>query len=223
VTVALRAWLRYAYLEGLIPTPLAQAVPLPARWRLATAPTAVGPEALAALVASCDLRTVVGRRDYAVLLVLSRLGLRAGEVARLALSDVGWRDGVLRVVGKGPRVDLLPLPAEVGQALEDYVRDGRPREADGALFRRIPAPRGALDPPGVTTVVYRACDRAGLPRVGAHQLRHAAATGMRAGGASLPQIAQVLRHQSLTTTAVYARTDLAAQAPVVRPWPGGAS
>jgi integrase/recombinase XerD len=223
VTVAVRSLLRFLHLDGLIARPLAQAVPMPAQWRLAALPKTVAPGVLAALLASCDRGTAAGRRDYAVLLLLSRLGLRAGEVAALQLCDVGWRDGTLRVRGKGSRIDVLPLPADAGEAIADYVRGGRPRQAGGPLFRRIGAPHGGLEPSSVTGIVYRACDRAGLPRTGAHRLRHTAAATMLGGGASLPQIAQVLRHASLATTAIYAKADRQALAALARPWPGGAA
>jgi site-specific recombinase XerD len=223
VTVAVRSLLRFLHLEGALPTPLAQAVPMPAQWRLASLPDPVGPEALAALLASCDRDAPAGRRDYAVLVVLSRLGLRAAEAAGLELSDVGWREGTLRVRGKGSRTDVLPLPADAGAAVAEYVRDGRPREADGPLFWRTCAPPGGLSPTGVTSIVYRACERAGLPRAGAHRLRHSAATAMLGGGASLPEIAQVLRHADIETTAIYAKADLEALEALARPWPGGAA
>lgn len=222
-TVAVRSLLRFLHLDGLIPGPLAQAVPMPARWRLAGLPEPAGPDAVAALLAGCDRDTPAGRRDYAVLVLLSRLGLRAAEVAALQVSDVGWRDGTLRVHGKGSRVDVLPLPADAGEAIADYVRDGRPRMAGGLLFRRNGAPTGGLTPTTVTGIVYRACDRAGLPRMGAHRLRHGVATAMLGGGASLPQIAQVLRHASLETSAIYAKADKGALAALARPWPGGAA
>ena len=222
-SVAIRSLLRFLHLEGLIAVPLAQAVPMPAQWRLAALPKTVGQDALSALLTSCDRESAAGRRDYAVLVLLARLGLRAGEVAALRLSDVGWRDGTLRVRGKGSRLDVLPLPADAGEAIADYVRGGRPRQAGGALFRRIVAPHGGLEATSVTGIGYRACDRAGLPRAGAHRLRHTAATAMLDGGASLPQIAQVLRHASLATTAIYAKADRRALAALARPWPGGAA
>jgi integrase/recombinase XerD len=222
-TVAVRSLLRFLHLDGLIPGPLAQAVPMPAQWRLAALPEPAGPDALAALLDSCDRDTPAGRRDYAVLLLLSRLGLRAAEVSALQMPDVGWRDGTLLVHGKGSRTDMLPLPADAGEAIADYVRNGRPRVAGGPLFRRASAPAGGLTPTTVTGIVYRACDRAGLPRMGAHRLRHAMATAMLGGGASLPQIAQVLRHASLETSAIYAKADKKALAALARPWPGGAA
>jgi integrase/recombinase XerD len=220
VAVALRSLLRFLHLEGLISQPLAQAVPAPAGWRLAGLPKALTPVAVSSLLASCDRGSAAGRRDYAVLLLLARLGLRAGEIAALQLADVGWRDGRLRVRGKGSRTDVLPLPADVGRALADYVLRGRPLLAGGAIFRRMVAPHRALSPTTVTGIVYRACDRAGLPHAGAHRLRHTAATQMLGAGASLPEIAQVLRHASLASTAIYAKSDRKALAALARPWPG---
>jgi integrase/recombinase XerD len=223
VAVALRSLLRFLHVEGLIEAPLADAVPTPASWRAAALPEALEPSQLAALLASCNRRSVAGRRDYAVQLLLGRLGLRAGEVAGLELADVDWREGTIRVRGKGRRVDVLPLPADVGRALADYVRRGRPRTDHRAVFCRIGAPHGPLSPTSVTGIVYRSCDRAGLARVGAHRLRHGVATHMLRGGASLPDIAQVLRHASIATTAVYAKVDHLALGDLAQPWPGGGS
>lgn len=223
VAVGLRSLLRFLHLDGLISTPLAEAVPSPAGWRATSIPKALAPAELAALFSGCDRRSDSGRRDYAVLMLLGRLGMRAGEVAALELNDVGWRTGELRVRGKGQRVDVLPLPVDVGRALADYVRRGRPPAAAGAVFRRIGAPHGAVNPTTVTGIVYRACDRVGLPRAGAHRLRHTAATHMLGAGASLPEIAQVLRHRSPDTTAIYAKVDRLALAELAQPWPGAAS
>jgi site-specific recombinase XerD len=223
VAVGLRSLLRFLHLEGLISGPLAQAVPTPAGWQGAALPMALKPAEQAALLAACDRSSHAGRRDFAVLLLLARLGLRAGEVAALELADVDWRAGRLRVRGKGPRVDVLPLPADVGRALAGYVRKGRPRLGDGAVFRRIGAPHSALDPTTVTGIVYRACDRAGLPRVGAHRLRHTAASQMLRGGASLSEIGQVLRQHTQAATAIYAKVDRQALAALAQPWPGGAA
>lgn len=218
VAVSLRALLRWLFLEGLIVQDLASAVPVPAV-RPTCLPAAVTSEDLAMLLASCDRQTPAGRRDCAVLLLLAGLGLRAAEVAGLDLDDVDWREGLLRIHGKGSRVDVLPLPAVVGQALADYVRHARPHVGRGVLFRQIVAPHGGLAAPSVTGIVYRASDRAGVGRVGAHRLRHTAATQMLRGGASLPQIAQVLRHSSITTTAIYATVDHETLAALARPWP----
>jgi len=141
----------------------------------------------------------------------------------LQLDDVDWQAGELKVHGKGSRLDLLPLSAEVGQALADYVTKARPRIGGGALFLRVLAPHRALDPVTVTGIVYRACERAGLPRAGAHRLRHTAATAMLRGGASLAEIAQVLRQKSPSATALYARVDRRALAALAQPWPGALS
>lgn len=218
VAVALRSLFRWLFLEGLIEQDLASAVPVPAV-RPEGLPAAVTSEDLALLLASCDRETSAGRRDFAVLLLLAGLGLRAAEVAGLDLDDVDWREGLLRIHGKGSRVDVLPLPAAVGQALADYIRHARPGVGRGVLFRQVVAPHGGLAAPSVTGIVYRASDRAGVGRVGAHRLRHTAATQMLRGGASLPQIAQVLRHSSTVTTAIYATVDHDALAALARPWP----
>jgi site-specific recombinase XerD len=175
------------------------------------------------LLHSCDQRTVMGRRDYAILVLLSRLGLRVGEVAALTLDDVDWRHGEIVIRGKGGRRERLPLPADAGQALAGYLSGGRPALASRLLFLRVLAPRDGLSPTGIATVVRAACDRAGLPRAGAHRLRHSAASEMLRAGAGLPEVAQVLRHASLATTAIYAKVDRAALRSLARPWPGSAA
>ena len=220
VATALRSLLRFLLLEGFIGVPLANSVPAPATWRAASLPTALTPTELAAVLAACNQRSPSGRRDYAVIVLGARLGLRAGEISGLELGDVDWASGVLRVRGKGGRIDPLPLPTDVGRALAAYVQQGRP-PVPGVLFRHVHAPSGPLASATVTGIVYRACDRAGLPRVGAHRLRHTAATQMLRGGASLPEIAQVLRHRSPNTTAIYAKVDRLALAELARPWPCG--
>jgi integrase/recombinase XerD len=222
VTTSLRSLLRFLFLENLIGVSLASAVPSAAGWNLASLPKALTPEALAAVLSGCDRDTSAGRRDYAVLVLGARLGLRAGEIASLDLGDIEWTVGELRVRGKGRRVDVLPIPTDVGDALADYVQNGRRLER-GAVFRRIGAPHGRLHPATVTGIVYRACDRAGIARVGTHRLRHTAATLMLRAGGSLPEIAQVLRHQSPNTTAIYAKVDDRMLGELARPWPGGAS
>jgi site-specific recombinase XerD len=177
------------------------------------------PAAVKKLLASCDRRTLVGRRDHAILVLLSRLGLRAGEVAAITLDDIDWRAGLLLVRGKGGREDMLPVPVDVGEALVAYLRR-RPRCESRALFLTVNAPRGALAQGTVRWVVRAACDRAGLPRIGAHRLRHTAATEMLRQGASLAEIGQVLRHRERKTTAIYAKC--AARRSVVSPaQPGG--
>ncbi|MBK6969359.1 MAG: tyrosine-type recombinase/integrase [Candidatus Microthrix sp.] len=154
---------------------------------------------------------------------LVRLGLRTGEVAGIELDDIDWRGGELHIRGKAGRVDVLPLPVEVGRALAEYVRTGRPRVGHRVVFCRIGAPHTPLVPATVTQIVYRCCDRAGLRRVGSHRLRHTAATHMLGGGASLPEIGQVLRHTSTATTAIYAKVDRRALSGLAQSWPGGAA
>jgi site-specific recombinase XerD len=175
------------------------------------------------LLTSCDRSTSTGLRDFAILLLLVRLGLRAGEVAALSLDDLNWRQGELTVRGKGHRVDRLPLPGDVGQAIVDYLRRARPRTAQGrTVFVWVQAPHRALSSNAVTTVVANAGRRAGLGLIGAHRLRHTAATAMLQAGGSLTEIGQVLRHRRVLTTAVYAKVDQQALRLVARPWPGDA-
>lgn len=202
------------------------AVPSVADLRDRTLPRGLEPAAVRKLLSSCDRRRTVGRRDYAILLLLARLGLRRGEVARLQLDDVDWRSGLLLVGGKGGRYDELPLPVDLGDAIVSYLRR-RPRCESRALFVRMTAPRQGLAPHTVGWIVREACTRAGLPRVGAHRLRHTAATEMLRQGASLAEIGQVLRHREQKTTAIYAKVDREALRALARPWPvqqgGGAA
>lgn len=228
IVCALRSLLRWLHLTGQIPAPLADAVPAVAGWRLAGLPKGLTPGQLRALLASCDRRTATGRRDYAVLLLLSRLGLRAGEVAALRLEDIDWRCGQIQVRGKGNRVERLPLPADVGAAIAAYLRRGRPGTAlDRAVFVRVHAPHRALTTGGITMIVFDNAARAGLGKVHAHRLRHTAATGMLQAGSPLAEVGQVLRHRSALTTAMYAKVDRDALGTLARPWPlpieGGAS
>ncbi|MCA1679811.1 MAG: site-specific integrase [Actinobacteria bacterium] len=215
---AVRSLVRYLHLVGLITTPLVWAVPSVADLRDRTLPRGLEPAAVRGLLASCDRRRMVGRRDFAILLLRSRLGLRAGEVAAITLDDLDWRAGMLLVHGKGSREDTLPLPTDVGEAIVSYLRR-RPRCECRALFLRVTAPRQGLNRCTVAWVVRAACDRAGLPRVGAHRLRHTAATQMLQAGASLAEIGQVLRHREQKTTAIYAKVDRAALRALARPWP----
>ena len=172
---------------------------------------------------SCDRRTHVGARDHAVLLLLARLGLRAGEVAGLQLDDVHWTQGEILVRGKGRREDRLPLPVDVGHALASYLRRHRPRARYRTVFLCSCAPQRGLTRAAITAIVVRACVRAGLPAMGAHRLRHTAATQMLQRGASLSEIAQVLRHRHVDTTAIYAKVDRLALRTLARPWSGGAA
>jgi integrase/recombinase XerD len=215
---ALRSFLRYLHLAGLIEAPLQWAVPSVADLRDRTLPRGLEPLAVRKLLASCDRRRTMGRRDYAIVLLLSRLGLRRGEVAAIQLEDVDWRAGLLLVRGKGSRQDVLPLPVDVGEALVSYLRR-RPRCESRALFVRMTAPLQGLAPHTIGWIVRESCTRAGLPRVGAHRLRHTAATEMLRQGASLAEIGQVLRHREQKTTAIYAKVDRRALRALARPWP----
>jgi integrase/recombinase XerD len=222
---ALRSLLGFLHVEGLIGEPLGQHVPSVASWRLAGLPRALEPGQVAALVDSCDQRTPVGRRDFAMLTLLARMGLRAGEVAALTLEDIDWRAGEITVRGKGTRCERLPLPADAGEAIAGYLRDGRPEPFEGArqVFLRTRAPHRALTAGGVSGAVCTAGQRTGIGPVHAHRLRHSAATGMLAAGASLTEIGQVLRHRRLLSTAIYAKADTEALRTLARPWPGGAA
>lgn len=223
VVTGLRSLLRFLHVAGRIPGPLASAVPAVAGCRGGALPRALPADQVAGLLASCDRRRAVGRRDFAILMLLARLGLRAAEVAAVELGDIDWRAGEVVVRGKGRRQERLPLPAEVGQAIVAYLRRGRPSGTERALFLRVRAPHGRLTDGAVKRVVPAACDRAGLPRVGAHRLRHSLATEMLRAGAPLAEVGQLLRHRSLSTTAIYAKVDRAALRGLALPWPGGAA
>jgi len=219
--VALRSLLRFLHLEGVLERSLAGAVPSVAGWRLSGLPKRLEPGEVDALLASCDRSRVIGLRDLAILTVLARLGLRAGEVAALSLEDIDWRAGELIVRGKGARSERLPLPHDVGEAIVGYLRDGRPATAlDRAVFVRVRAPHHRLSAGGVTFVVRAAALRAGLGLMHAHRLRHTAASEMLRCGASLPEVGQVLRHRRAATTAIYAKVDRQALRQIARPWPG---
>jgi integrase/recombinase XerD len=218
--VGMRSLLRYLHLAGITPAGLAGAVPSAARWPASRLPQPVDGEQTARLLRSCDRGTAVGRRDFAVLTLLLRLGLRAGEVAALELGDIDWRHGEILVRGKGHREERLPLPADVGEAVASWLRRGRPRDSCTYVFTTLLAPRGPLSGKAVSAIVRRAARRTGAV-VSAHRLRHTVATGLLRSGASLPEVGQVLRHASLLSTAIYARVDPAALAAVARPWPAG--
>jgi integrase/recombinase XerD len=221
---ALRSLLRFLHVDGVLDEPLARAVPSVAHWRLAGLPQPLERGEVDRLFASCRLDTETGRRDFAILKLLARLGLRAGELARLRLDDIDWHAGEVRIRGKGGRQDRLPLPADVGEAVAEYLRAGRPRDATGrSVFVRAIAPRAALTPRAVTKVVIRAGARAGLGQVAAHRLRHTAASEMLRAGAPLAEIGQVLRHRHLASTAIYAKVDREPLRELARPWPGGAA
>lgn len=216
----LRSWLRFWFLEGLTPTALAQAVPPVAGWRDTELPATLAASDVRALLDSCDRGHPTGRRDFAILTLLGRLGLRAAEVAGLELGSVDWRAGEIVIRGKGRRVDRLPLPVDVGEALVAYLAEGRPCVACRTLFLTCHAPPRALHPHTISGIVRSACVRAHRAPVGAHRLRHALASELLRQGAALPEISQVLRHRDLATTAVYAKVDRVALRTVARPWPG---
>jgi site-specific recombinase XerD len=218
----LRSVLRFLYLQGLTGLKLGTAVPPVGGWRLATLPPTMSAADVQLLLDNCDRNTLTGVRDFAIITLVARLGLRSIEVARLELGDVDWRAGELVVRGKGGRQDRLPLPAEVGEALVAYLSGGRNPAGARHLFLTRRAPRGPIRADLVGDVVKQACKRAGLPRVGPHRLRHALAGELLRQGAGLVAISQVLRHQDLATTALYAKVDLDALRRVAQPWPGAA-
>jgi site-specific recombinase XerD len=216
---AVRALLRYLHVAGLIPVPLIAAVPAVAGWRQDCLPRGLTRAQVSALLAGCNTRTATGLRDRAVLTVLARLGLRGAEAAALGLADIDWRTGQVLVRGKGSRVERLPLPVEVGQALAAYLTGGRPRCSTTELFVTARAPYQPLTGSCIRAIMARACARAGLPRLGAHRLRHTLATEMLRAGASLAAVGQVLRHRSQLSTATYAKVDHAALRALAQPWP----
>jgi integrase/recombinase XerD len=218
---ALRSFLRFLHAAGMTQQPLAAAVSSVADRSRASMPRHLNPDVVAGLIASCDTATAMGRRDAAILKVLARLGLRAGEVSALCLEDLNWRAGELVIAGKGRRVERLPLPPDVGEAIVAYLVDGRPQRHGRGLFLGVDAPHAQLSRSGVKSVVYHACDRAGLARVGPHRLRHTVATETLRAGASLTEVAQLLRHRQLGTTAVYAKVDRSSLQRLALPWPDG--
>jgi integrase/recombinase XerD len=215
---ALRSFLRFLALEGVAAVGLDDAVLSVAGWN-PSLPRAISSTEVAGLLRGCDRRRTMGRRDYAILLLLARLGLRGGEVVAMELGDIDWRAGELRVRGKGPRRDRLPLPADVGEALAAYLQR-RPPSASRRLFLRGVAPFvGFADTGALRGVLERACARAGLDYVSPHRLRHTTATEMLRSGAALAEIGQVLRHRSSVATAVYAKVDYDQLRMLARPWP----
>jgi site-specific recombinase XerD len=224
MTTALRSFLRFARQRGDMTLDLAACVPAVANWSLSTLPRALPPAHVKLVLKHCNRQTAIGRRDYAILLLLARLGLRSGEVAGLNLEDIDWKNGVFSVLGKGGRSSQLPLPADVGQAIAAYLKGGRPRVSSSRrVFLRARAPVVGFTSMAVRDVVKRALGRAGIDsqRKGAHQFRHALATGMLNRGASLTEIGELLRHQSPDTTRIYAKVDLASLRTLAMPWPGG--
>jgi len=216
----LRSLLRFLFLEGLTPTALANAVPPVAGWRDTGLPAMLAASDVMTLLDSCDRGHSTGLRDFAILTLLVRLGLRAAEVADLELGSVDWRAGEILIRGKGHRVDRLPLPVDVGEALAAYLADGRTRVRSRTLFLTSHAPPRAMHPHTISGVVRYACIRAHLPPMGSHRLRHALASELLRRGAALPEIGQVLRHRNLTSTTIYAKVDRFALRAVAQPGPG---
>ena len=217
---ALRSFLGYLFVQGQLARDLRSAVPAVAGWRVSSLPRGLAPEVVRQLLRSCDRRRPAARRDYAAMLLMVRLGLRAREVARLDLDDVDWIQGALTVRGNGRQLDRLPLPHDVGRAIASYLRHERRETTCRALFVTAKGLVRRLGSCAVPMLVQVASRRCGLGPLGAHRLRHTAATEMLRGGASLPQIAQALRHRSLDTTAIYAKVDRASLRSVARAWPG---
>ena len=219
-----RSFLRYLYYKGLVDADLSLAVPKVARWRLSTLPKHLPAADVRQVLRHCDRKTALGRRDYAILLLLSRLGLRAGEVVKLRLEDIDWENARITICGKGGKWSQLPLPLDVAKAIAHYLRDDRPRCASRRLFIRDYAPiDGFQGRNAIASVVKRALKRAGVisARKGAHLLRHSLATDMLRKGASLDEIGEVLRHRSSDSTAIYAKVDLKSLRALALPWPGG--
>lgn len=224
MTTALRSFLRFVRYRGDIAIDLAAAVPTVANWSMASIPRSISPEHAKQVLAHCNRQTAAGKRDYVILLLLARLGLRSGEIAALTLDDIDWEAGLLLVHGKGGRVCQLPLPVDVGEAIAAYLQRGRPRSSSRCLFLCAKAPiRGLNNHGAVSLIVRHAFDRARIdsPRKGAHQFRHALATQMLRQGASLSEIGELLRHRSPETTRIYAKVDLNSLRTLALPWPGG--
>jgi integrase/recombinase XerD len=222
-TTALRMFLRFLIAEGRCRAGLLGAIPTLAHWRLSSLPRYLPPEAVERVIDSCDVSSPVGKRDRAVLLLLARLGLRAGDIVQMLLQDIDWKGAWIHVSGKNRRQTRLPLTQEVGDAIVSYVQKGRPRSHTETLFLRSRAPfRGLRDHAAVSMIVATAFRRAGIKRPGrgaAHLLRHSVASSMLRQGASLQQIAALLRHRSVETTQIYAKIDVTALQQIAQPWP----
>jgi site-specific recombinase XerD len=216
----LRSLLRFLFVEGLSLRDLSSAVPSAPAWRDRTLPRGIAFSDVQRMLACCDRRTLVGKRDYAILLLLARLGLRQCEVCALTLDDFDWRRGVMTVRGKGKKLAELPIPHDVGCAVSAYLLR-RPRAGTRGVFLRVRAPYRPLRVIGQP--VFAASQRAGIAPVWPHRLRHTAATEMLRRGASLTQIGDVLRHASTQTTAIYAKVDRRTLRTLVQCWPGAQS
>jgi site-specific recombinase XerD len=225
VVTAIRSFLRFLVAERRVTPGLQHCVPTVPQWRLAALPRYLESTAVERVLDSCNLSTVLGRRDHAILLLLARLGLRAGDIVAMELDDIDWKRGTLRVHGKTRRDDLLPLPQDVGDAVLCYLRNGRQRCTSQRMFLAVNAPiRPFATSVSISDIVRFALQRAGItnpPSRGAHLLRHSAATAMLRAGGPLEAVATVLRHKSPDTTTHYAKIDVALLALVAQPWPGG--
>jgi len=221
---ALRSFLRYLQYRGETQIDLSSCIPGVRRWRLSSVPRHISTAQVRRTLGSCDRRTAVGKRDYAILLVLARLGLRAIEVATLSLDDIDWEAGKLLLDAKGGERAVMPLPTDVGEAICNYLQDGRPRSDSRRVFLRHNAPHvGFVKSGSISAIVKLALQRASVdvPFKGAHVLRHTLATQMLNHGASLREIGHVLRHRRPDTTSIYAKVDLPALRSVALPWPEG--
>jgi len=217
---ALRSLLRFGQAQGLLSADLTAAVPSIARWRLSGLPRPLRPDQVQALPDACDPADPVGARDRAVIVLMRRMALRSAEVAALRLDDIDWIGGTVCVRGKGGRVDRMPLPTDVGEALVDYLRHGRPATPERTVFVRAVAPFTPLGSNSVSCIVGRAARRASLGTVHGHRLRHTAASETLNAGASLDEVAQLLRHEGVASTVVYAKVDRSRLIALARPWPG---
>jgi site-specific recombinase XerD len=222
---SLRAFFRYLYQRGLNPLPLAGCVPSIRRWKLASLPTYLSAAQVQKVLDGCDRTTALRRRDYAILMMLARLGLRAGEIATLTLDDMNWRSGEMLVRAKGRQRARMPIPPDVGAAVVDYLSDGRPTSSCRRLFLRTLAPNvGFASGCAITMIAKTALERVGIrgyAHQGAHIFRHSLATELLRSGASLSEIGQLLRHESHDTTRIYAKVDIEALRTLSLPWPGG--
>jgi integrase/recombinase XerD len=220
---AFRMFLRFLIARGLCPSGLEAAIPLLPHWRLTSLPRYLQPEEVERVVASCKPTTAVGKRNRAILLLLARLGLRAGDIVQLRLTDIDWKDAWIRVTGKARRQTRLPLSKEVGDALVDYLRNGRPRTDGDQVFVWCRAPYRPFTSHGaVSVMVAQSMRRAGVTppsRGAAHLLRHSVATSLLRQGAALEDIAALLRHRSIQTTQIYAKVDVPALGQIAQAWP----
>jgi integrase/recombinase XerD len=216
---SLRALLRFCHVQGLISEDLSAAALSATGRRASRLPLGITERETRKLLAACDRRGALGRRDYAVVVTLLRLGLRAGEVAALRLEDLDWRAGEVVIRGKGRREDRLPLPTDVGEAIAAYLQRGRPATNDREVFVTVTAPTRALTAGSVGELVRRASVRAGITPIRSHRLRHTTACTMVAARVPLSEIGQVLRHHSPISTSNYARVDVDQLRTLARPWP----